>query len=177
MVDKMCAHYGLELVETAVGFKYVCAEMLKGNVLLGFEESGGIGFPDLMPERDGIAAGMMLLELLATERAPVNQLLRRLEKQFGPHHYARLDTHFPLEKRAALMELCRSQPPSKLGASPLGEIKSYDGVKFVAQDGSWLMLRGSGTEPILRIYAESKSEAAAAKLIRQGVAITKRVAG
>jgi phosphomannomutase len=117
----------------------------------------------------------LLLELLATERAPVNQLLRRLEKQFGPHHYARLDTPFPLEKRAALMELCKSQPPAKLGASPLAEIKSYDGVKFVAQDGSWLMLRGSGTEPILRIYAEAKSDAAAGKLIRQGVAITKCV--
>jgi len=175
MVDKMCAHYGLELVETAVGFKYVCAEMLKGNVLLGFEESGGIGFPDLMPERDGIAAGMMLLELLATERAPVNQLLRRLEKQFGPHRYARLDTHFPLEKRAALMDYCKNQPPAKLAGSPLAEIKSYDGVKFVAKDGSWLMLRGSGTEPILRIYAEGKSDAAASKLIRDGVAITKRV--
>src|SRR5580658_6987819 len=173
MVDKMCAHYGLELVETGVGFKYICAEMLKGNVLLGFEESGGIGFPDLMPERDGIAAGMLLLELLATERAPVNQLLRRLEKQFGPHHYARLDTRFPLEKRAALMELCKSQPPAKLGASPLAEVKSYDGVKFVARDGAWLMLRGSGTEPILRIYAEAKSEPAARQLIRAGVKMTK----
>ena len=175
MVDKMCAHYGLELVETGVGFKYICAEMLKGNVLLGFEESGGIGFPELMPERDGIAAGMMLLELLATERAPVNQLLRRLEKQFGPHHYARLDTHFPLEKRAALMEFCKSHPPQKLDGSPLADIKSYDGVKFVAQDGAWLMLRGSGTEPILRIYAEAKSEAAAGKLIRDGLAMTRRV--
>jgi phosphomannomutase len=176
MVDKMCAHYGLELVETAVGFKYVCAEMLKGHVLLGFEESGGIGFPDLMPERDGIAAGMMMLELLATERAPVNQLLRRLEKQFGPHHYSRLDTHFPLEKRAALMEYCQSHPPQKLAGSPAAEIKSYDGVKFVAQDGAWLMLRGSGTEPILRIYAEAKSDADARKLIRVGVAMTGRVA-
>ena len=84
MVDKMCAQYGLELVETGVGFKYICAEMLKGNVLLGFEESGGIGFPDLMPERDGIASGMMLLELLATERVSVNELLRRLEKKYRP---------------------------------------------------------------------------------------------
>jgi phosphomannomutase len=177
MVDKMCAHYGLELVETGVGFKYICAEMLKGNVLLGFEESGGIGFPDLMPERDGIAAGMMLLELLATERAPVNTLLRRLEKQFGPHHYARLDTHFPLQKRAALMEYCKSHPPPKLAGSPLAEVKSYDGVKFVAADGAWLMLRGSGTEPILRIYAEAKSESAARKLIRDGVAFTQQLTG
>ena len=173
MVDKMCAHYGLELVETGVGFKYVCAEMLKGNVLLGFEESGGIGFPELMPERDGIAAGMMLLELLATERVSVHQLLRRLERQFGPHHYARLDTHFPMEKRAALMEYCQTHPPRQLLGSPLAEIKAYDGVKLISQDGSWLMLRGSGTEPVLRIYAESKSPAAAAALIRQGARLTR----
>ncbi|HEX3989227.1 MAG TPA: phosphoglucomutase/phosphomannomutase family protein [Verrucomicrobiae bacterium] len=175
MVDKMCAHYGLELVETGVGFKYICAEMLKGNVLLGFEESGGIGFPDLMPERDGIASGMLLLELLATERVSVNELLRRLERKFGPHQYARLDTHFPLEKRAALMERCKSQPPSKLAGSPLAEIKSFDGVKFIAKNGAWLMLRGSGTEPILRIYAEAPMSAAAQQLIRDGVAITRKV--
>jgi len=175
MVDKMCAHYGLELVETGVGFKYICAEMLKGGVLLGFEESGGIGFPELMPERDGIAAGMMLLEMLATERVSVNQLLRRLERQYGPHHYARLDIHFPLEKRAALMEFCKSNPPVKLAGSPLAGIKSSDGVKFVARNGAWLMLRGSGTEPVLRIYAEAQSPAAAAKLIRDGVSITNRV--
>lgn len=175
MVDKMCAHYGLELVETGVGFKYICAEMLRGNVLLGFEESGGIGFPDLMPERDGIASGMMLLEMLATERASVNQLLKRLEKQYGPHRYARLDTHFPLEKRAALMEYCKNSPPKNLLGSPLATVKSFDGVKFLAEDGAWLMLRGSGTEPILRIYAEAKSDAGARKLISEGVAMTKRV--
>jgi phosphomannomutase len=175
MVDKMCAHYGLELVETGVGFKYICAEMLKGNVMLGFEESGGIGFPDLMPERDGIASGMALLELLATERVTVNELLRRLEKQFGPHQYARLDMHFPLEKRAALMELCKSKPPSKLAGSSLAEVKTFDGVKFIAKNGAWLMLRGSGTEPILRIYAEAPSATAAQKLIRDGVGITRQV--
>ena len=175
MVDKMCQYYGLELVETGVGFKYICAEMLKGNVLLGFEESGGIGFPDLMPERDGIASGMMLLELLAKERVSINKLLQRLEKQFGPHHYARLDTHFPLEKRAALMEYCKFHPPAKLAGSPLAQVKSYDGVKFSAQSGAWLMLRGSGTEPVLRIYAEAKSGAAAQKLIREGAAMTKQI--
>jgi phosphomannomutase len=175
MVDKICACYGLELVETGVGFKYICAEMLKGNVLLGFEESGGIGFPDLMPERDGIAAGMMLLELLAVQRVSINELLRRLEKSLGPHHYARLDTRFPLEKRAALMELCKTRPPAKLAGSPLARIKSYDGVKYIARNGAWLMLRGSGTEPILRIYAEAPSAAAARRLIRDGVRMTREV--
>ncbi|PYI87864.1 MAG: hypothetical protein DME26_04840, partial [Verrucomicrobia bacterium] len=114
MVDKMCEAYGLQLVETGVGFKYIAAEMMKGDVLLGFEESGGIGFPGHIPERDGILAGLMLLELLATERLSVNKLIARLEREFGPHRYARIDAHFPLEKRNALMEFCQSNPPTKL---------------------------------------------------------------
>jgi phosphomannomutase len=175
MVDKICAAHGLEMVETGVGFKYVSAEMLKGDVILGAEESGGIGFPGHVPERDGILAGLMLLEMLATERVSVNKLIARLEKEYGPHRYVRLDAPFPLEKRAALMELCKSNPPAKLLRSPLAEVKSYDGVKFVAQDGSWLMLRGSGTEPILRIYAEGRSDADAQKLLHLGVQLTRRV--
>lgn len=174
MLDKMCDAYGIELVETGVGFKYICAEMLKGNVLLGAEESGGIGFLGHIPERDGIAAGLMLLEMLAVERTSLNRLVAHLERQFGPHRYGRIDTHFPLEKRGALMEFLKANPPAKLLRSPLAEVKSFDGVKFIAADGSWLMLRGSGTEPILRIYAEAKSDAAAQKLLKLGMALTKR---
>jgi phosphomannomutase len=175
MVDRMCAAYGLECVETGVGFKYIAAEMLKGNVILGAEESGGIGFPGHIPERDGILAGMMLLEMLATERVSINRLIVGLEKEFGPHRYARIDARFPLEKRAALMEYCQTNPPLKLLRSPLQDVKSYDGVKFVARDGSWLMLRGSGTGPILRIYAEAKSDADAQRLLKLGVQLTAQV--
>src|SRR5579859_7396995 len=128
MVDKMCAAFGLELVETGVGFKYIAAEMIKGGVLLGAEESGGIGFQGHIPERDGIAAGLLLLELLATERKPVTTLISKLEQQFGPHHYGRIDTHFPLEKRAALMDFLQKNPPAKLVRSPLAEVKAFDGV-------------------------------------------------
>jgi phosphomannomutase len=148
--------------------------MLKGNVLLGFEESGGIGFPGHVPERDGILAGMMLLEMLAVERRPLNRLLAGLEKDYGPHRYARIDTHFPLEKRATLMVFCQSSPPAKLLGSPLNHVKSYDGVKYVAANGSWLMLRGSGTEPILRIYAEAKTDADAHRLLKLGVNLTRK---
>ena len=175
MVDKMCAAYGLQLVETGVGFKYIAAEMIKGGVLLGAEESGGIGFPGHIPERDGIAAGLMLLELLATEKTSVNKLVAALEKQFGRHCYGRIDTHFPLEKRAQLMEFLKNNPPAQLLRSPVAEVKSYDGVKFVARDTSWLMLRGSGTEPILRIYAEASSDAAVKKLLKLGVHLTTQV--
>jgi phosphomannomutase len=174
-VDKMCAAYNLPLVETGVGFKYICTEMLKGGVLLGAEESGGIGFPGHIPERDGIAAGLMLLELLATEKISVNKMLAKLEKQFGPHRYGRIDTHLPLEKRGALIEFLKKNPPDKLLRSPLVGMKTFDGVKFVAEDSSWLMLRGSGTEPVLRIYAEAKSDADAQNLLKLGVALTKRV--
>jgi phosphomannomutase len=174
MVDKMCAFYSLPLVETGVGFKYICAEMLKGGVLLGAEESGGIGFAGHIPERDGIAAGLMLLELLATERVSVNKMLAGMEKQFGPHRYGRIDTHYPLEKRASLMEFLKNHPPEKLLRSPLADMKTFDGVKFIAADSSWLMLRGSGTEPVLRIYAEAKSDAGVQKLLKLGVGLTRR---
>ncbi|HTV63614.1 MAG TPA: phosphoglucomutase/phosphomannomutase family protein [Verrucomicrobiae bacterium] len=175
MVDKICAAYHLPLVETGVGFKYICAEMLKGDVLLGAEESGGIGFRGHIPERDGIAAGLMLLELLAVERVPVNRILAGLKRQFGPHCYGRNDIHFPLEKRGALMEFLQKNPPARLLKSPLAEIKAFDGVKFVAADTSWLMLRGSGTEPILRIYAEARTDADVRTLLRFGVKLTKEV--
>jgi phosphomannomutase len=173
MVDKICAAYGLPLVETGVGFKYICAEMLKGDVLLGAEESGGIGFPGHIPERDGLAAGLMLLELLATERISVDRMLVQLEKQFGPHRYGRIDTHYPLEQRPVLMEFLKQNPPVKLLRSSLAGIKTFDGVKFVAEDTSWLMLRGSGTEPVLRIYAEARSDADVRKLLEFGVKLAR----
>jgi phosphomannomutase len=177
MVDKMCAAHGLELTETGVGFKYIATEMIKGGVLLGAEESGGIGFPGHIPERDGIAAGLMLLELLATERVSVNKLIAKLEKEFGPHRYGRIDTHFPLEKRGALMEFLQKSPPANLLGSPIAAMRTYDGVKYIAEDTSWLMLRGSGTEPILRIYAEARTDAAVQKLLKLGVQLTRQVAG
>ena len=175
MVDKMCAAFGLPLVETGVGFKYICPEMIKGDVLLGAEESGGIGFPGHIPERDGIAAGLVLLEMLAMERKSLNTLLARLEKTYGPHRYGRIDTHYPLAKRAALMDYLKAHPPTRLLRSPLAEVKSFDGVKFIARDSSWLMLRGSGTEPILRIYAEAASDRAVKQLLQLGVRLTRQV--
>ena len=122
-----------------------------------------------------VLAGLMLLELLATEKVSINKLIAGLEKKYGPHRYGRIDTHFPLEKRAALMAYCAANPPARLLKSPIADVKTYDGVKFVAKDGSWLMLRGSGTEPILRIYAEAGSDQGAQTLLKLGVQLTKQV--
>jgi phosphomannomutase len=177
MVDRICAEHHLELVETPVGFNHICAEMLRGDVLMGFEESGGIGFPRHVPERDGILAGLMLLEMLATERATMRRLISALERRYGRHCYTRKDVRFPLELREALMEHCLRHPPERLLGSPVKEIKSFDGVKYVAEDGAWLMLRGSGTEPVLRIYAEGGSESGAKRLLQVGLGLTREVLG
>jgi phosphomannomutase len=173
MIDAMCKAYDLPVVETAVGFKHIAAEMLKGDVLLGFEESGGIGFPDHIPERDGLAAGLMLLELLASGRKPLARWLDELEREFGPHHFGRIDTTFPVERRASLMANSKECPPAKLLGSPVEKVQSFDGIKFTAANGSWLMLRGSGTEPILRIYAEARSPGETQSLLKLGVKLAR----
>jgi phosphomannomutase len=108
--------------------------------------------------------------MLALEKISVNRIYSKLEKEFGPHRYARFDAHYPLEQRAALMERLKTNPPAKLLRSPLAKVDARDGVKFVAADSTWLMLRGSGTEPVLRIYAEAKSDADVQKLLKLGVA-------
>jgi phosphomannomutase len=171
MVDKMCAAWNLPLTEVGIGFRFIAPEMMKFGALFGAEESGSVGFANHIPERDGLAAGLFLLEMLAMEKISVNKIYAKLEKEFGPHRYARFDAQYPLEKRAALMEFIKKNPPQKLLRSLLVKVDARDGVKFVAEDSTWLMLRGSGTEPVLRIYAEAKSDADVQKLLKLGVAL------
>jgi phosphomannomutase len=171
MVDKMCAAWNLPLTEVGIGFRFIAPELMKPGALFGAEESGSVGFANHIPERDGLAAGLFLLEMLAMEKISVNKIYAKLEKEFGPHRYGRYDAHYPLEKRAALMESLKANPPKKLLRSPLAKVDSRDGVKFVAEDSTWLMLRGSGTEPVLRIYAEGKSDADMQKLLKLGVSL------
>ena len=171
MVDKLCAAHNLPLTEVGIGFRFIAPELMKPGALFGAEESGSVGFANHIPERDGLAAGLFILEMLAMEKKSVNQIYARLEKEFGPHHYARFDAHYPLEKRAALMEKLKNNPPEKLLRQSVTKVETRDGVKFIAADATWLMLRGSGTEPVLRIYAEAKSDADVAKLLKLGVAL------
>lgn len=175
LIDKMCKKWGIELKETPVGFKWIAEWMLKANVLIGGEESGGLGFQGHIPERDGILAGLLLLELMATEGKKPSEIKAELDKEFGPHFYDRIDPHYPLEKIPSLMEHVKKNPPKDLAGSSFERLTHYDGVKMYAKDGSWLMIRGSGTEPIIRIYAESDSPERVKKLIRQGQEIASRL--
>ncbi len=173
MVDKMCAKWNLPLTEVGIGFRFIAPELMKSGALFGAEESGSVGFGNHIPERDGLAAGLFLLEMLATEKKPVNQIYADLEKEFGPHCYGRYDARYPLEKRSQLMESLQRNPPARLLRQPLAKVNARDGVKFVAEDSTWLMLRGSGTEPVLRIYAEGKSDNAMQKLLKLGRSLLK----
>jgi phosphomannomutase len=168
MVDKMCAAWHLPLTEVGIGFRFIAPELMKPGALFGAEESGSVGFAHHIPERDGLAAGLFLLEMLAMEKISVNRIYAKLEKEFGPHRYDRYDAHYPLAQRAALMASLQANPPVKLLRSPLARVDARDGVKYVAEDSTWLMLRGSGTEPVLRIYAEAKSDADVQELLKLG---------
>ncbi|MFH1459233.1 MAG: phosphoglucomutase/phosphomannomutase family protein [Candidatus Omnitrophota bacterium] len=160
MVDKITRFYGLEQEEVPVGFKYIAIKMLKENVLLGGEESGGIGFKNYMPERDGVLSGLLLLELMAYKRKSIIQIIREMEKKFGRFVYLRRDLKINTVKKI--------KHPKLINGKKVVEIKTYDGTKFILNDESWLLIRASGTEPIVRIYAESGNLISTKQLINFG---------
>ena len=168
LINRICAAHGLQCVEVPVGFKWICEQMRTQDVLMGGEESGGLGFHGHIPERDGMLANLMLLEALAMTGKRMSELLAEVTKEFGRSVYDRIDMHFPLEKRHELIAHLGQNPPAKLAGVALREVKTYDGVKYIATDDSWLMFRTSGTEPIIRIYSEAGSTAKVKQLLEWG---------
>ncbi|MCK5345350.1 MAG: phosphoglucomutase/phosphomannomutase family protein, partial [Candidatus Heimdallarchaeota archaeon] len=164
MVNKISDYYGIDVEEVPVGFKYMAVEMLKGDVLLGGEESGGIGFKDYMPERDGVLAGLLLLEMMAYRKQSIKEIIKDMEKRFGKFVYQRKD--ITLKKK---MDLAKIKHPKVICDKKVVDIKTYDGLKFIMEDESWLIIRASGTEPIVRIYAESATLIQTKKLIDFGI--------
>ena len=158
LIDLIAKKYHLKLYETPVGFKYICRLMLDEDILIGGEESGGIGVKDYMPERDGMLLGALLIEMMAYRKKGILEILKDVEKEYGAFKYQRIDMEYSDEKKKKLMELLKTNPPKEICGKSVKEIKSFDGHKFIMADNSWLILRLSGTEPILRIYAEASSE-------------------
>lgn len=155
LIEKVAAALHATLHETPIGFKYVADLMLARDVLVGGEESGGIGFGHFMPERDGILSGLVVAEAVAHYGRPLSDIIARMEGEFGALHYDRRDVHRPMEQSARLIERVRARELDDAFGLPLAKIEEKDGVKMNFIDGSWLLFRKSGTEPILRIYCES----------------------
>jgi phosphomannomutase len=159
MIDRIAAQHGLPLVETPVGFNHIADLMLQGDVLMGGEESGGMSIMNHIPEGDGILMGLLLLEVMADAGKPLHLLVDDLLAGYGPAEYERVDMTLtrPVAK-AEMVEMLVGQPPDTIGGVAVEDIQTTDGVKYYLADGSWLLIRPSGTEPVLRVYAEAPSK-------------------
>lgn len=157
MVDKLARKHGLPLTVTPIGFKYICELMLSRDVLIGGEESGGIGVKGHLPERDGVLNALLLAELMATRGRTLGELVAELTEEFGPHHYERRDLEIELKKaQRAVRQLGQGRVKSVAGLKVTGR-DDLDGVKLYFGDTAWLLVRASGTENLLRLYAEAPS--------------------
>jgi len=168
LIERIAKKYKLKLYETPVGFKYICRLMLDEDILIGGEESGGIGVKNYMPERDGMLLGILLIEMMAHRKKGILDIMDDVEKQYGRFCYARIDMDYSDDKKKKLMGHLKNSPPKEILKRPVKEVKSYDGYKFIMADDSWLIMRLSGTEPILRIYAEASSEKMAESYLEFG---------
>jgi alpha-D-glucose phosphate-specific phosphoglucomutase len=169
MIDRIAAHYNLTLHETPVGFNHIADYMLKEEVLMGGEESGGISFQGHIPEGDGVIMGLLLVEMVADAKVPLSEMVADLQEKYGPTFYARRDQRLnqPVTK-SKMVEKLINDAPTSIGGEKVQEISTLDGVKYILADNSWLLIRPSGTEPVLRVYAEGTSEDMVKALLAYG---------
>ncbi len=157
MLDRIADSYGLEVDETPVGFKYIGESMMKKGSILGGEESGGLSIAGHIPEKDGILAAALIAEVVAVEKMPIRSILQKLAEKFGTLASERLDIHTTIENKEQVLNKLKEAAPSDIAGMPVKKTLAVDGKKFVMEDGSWVLIRASGTEPLFRIYAESDS--------------------
>jgi len=163
MVDKQCEKYKLKLHTTAVGFKHICKMMTERDVLIGGEESGGLAVKGHLPERDGIYVGLLLAEIMVKRQKKLHELVEELENEFGTHCYKRIDAHVTEEEKKSILERCERKPKF-IGDEKVEMIETVDGYKFHIMNG-WVLVRASGTEPLIRFYAEADSNERVDKLL------------
>jgi len=178
MLDRIAAKHGRKLHEHGIGFKYVCDLMLEGDVLMGGEESGGIGISRHLPERDGLLNSLLIANVMADEKKTLGQLVATLQEEFGEHQYGRIDMHIDNAlKQAAIARAAALKPGDTMAGMKVLRQESMDGIKFFLENPAcagkpnaaetWLLLRASGTEPLLRVYCESCSEDSVQLILEQ----------
>ena len=181
MLDRICAKYGRKLHETSIGFKYVADLMMERDILMGGEESGGIGYSRFLPERDGVLNCLLLANVMAEEGKPLGQLVADLQREFGPHFYGRRDLHIPEDVKQNAIQRARAQSTQTLGRYRVLKKETMDGVKFFLDaptngNGAeaWLLFRASGTEPLLRLYSEASSPELVSEILAAGEAFVRK---
>ncbi len=168
MLDALGKIYGVTVHETGVGFKYVAPKMMETDALIGGEESGGYAFRNHVPERDGILANLFFLDFMVKTGLKPSQLLAKLFNAVGPHFYDRIDTVIDPAQRAVMLKRLKSDSPEKIAGLRVARTDLSDGFKFILEDGSWLLIRFSGTEPLVRIYSEAGSSELVQSILAHG---------
>jgi phosphomannomutase len=176
MIDRLCKRYGLKVYETPVGFNHIADHMMSEDVLIGGEESGGISFKGHIPEGDGPIMGLLLVEIIAAAHKSLHDLVEDLLNDVGPAYYERTDLRLlrPVAKDEMTGYLLK-QAPAEIGNEKVAEISNIDGVKYIMADDSWLLIRPSGTEPVLRVYAEGRKPEMVKALLGYGETIAASV--
>ncbi|MBM3702601.1 MAG: phosphoglucomutase/phosphomannomutase family protein, partial [Actinobacteria bacterium] len=158
IADKICSKYNLELITTPVGFKYIAEEILKGEVIIGGEESGGLWAGGDLPERDGMLIGLKLLEIICSMGMTINQILDKIYSEFGYFVFDRIDYKIDLPRKEKLKSILEKGIPEILKNAGAAKVITLDGYKYIMEDGSWIMIRPSGTESVVRIYTEGEDK-------------------
>ena len=171
MIDLLAAKFGLELFETPIGFKHICELMLERDILMGGEESGGLGVKGHIPERDGILLGLLLLEAVAVSGKGLRQLLNETMDDIGHFYYKRIDRRIEDDAKEQLIERLRSNPPTSIDGQLVVSTNFSDGFKFIFESGDWLLIRPSGTEPVLRLYSEAGTQNGVERFLSQAAII------
>ena len=166
MIDLLAQKYELPLYETPIGFKHICELMLEKTILMGGEESGGLGITGHIPERDGVLMGLLLLETIALTGKGLRQQLEEIMDEIGHFFYRRIDTHIGSEAKDQLLQRLTNNPPTVIADRVVSTTNVSDGFKFVFDNGDWLLIRPSGTEPVLRLYSEANDLAMVETLLR-----------
>jgi phosphomannomutase len=172
MLDRLGEIFKVPVRETAVGFKYVAPIMLAGNALIGGEESGGYGFRGHVLERDGILASLYFLDFMVKTGKNPSELIDYLYSKVGPHYFNRQDIEFPEPERTAIIGRVKRSPPKDIDGVKVARFDTTDGFRYILADTSWLLIRFSGTEPLLRIYAESNTPERVEKMLQFGREMT-----
>lgn len=175
MIDRIAAKHGRKLHETSIGFKYVADLMMEREILMGGEESGGIGYSRFLPERDGVLNSLLLTNVMAEEGKPLGQLVADLQREFGSHYYGRSDLHIPEQMKQNAIQRARADGTQSLGHYRVLKKEHMDGVKFFLDAptngngaNAWVLFRASGTEPLLRLYTEASSPELVSEFLRIG---------
>ena len=164
-IDKLAKILGLETITTKIGFKYICEYMITDDVLIGAEESGGIAVKGHIPERDGIWMGLLILEYMALTGKSIETLIDETYAQIGAFAVERYDLHIEEAQKQAIIKNCQENTYSSFGSYQVERVENMDGFKFHLGNEEWVMIRPSGTEPVLRVYAESKDSESAYKIL------------